>query len=278
MEGDAVGNQQQLWYGEEKKRADCPHQGVRMSEECKNRGLTAAAVIIGNEILSGSVEDVNTPFLLKELRALGVCLKRICVLPDEIEVISVELQKAAAEFDFVFTSGGIGPTHDDVTIAAVAHAIGVEVVYSDRLLDIMNLHLGDRLNEPLKKMARIPEGAELVFDGDLVFPLVAIRNIYILPGVPELFREKFQSIRERLRAEPFFVTRFLLKAGEGEIADPLCRAAEAFPGVQMGSYPIFRHPDYRVRLVLESRDEEILRQAAKHLRAMLAPEWIYKVE
>lgn len=249
-------------------------QGKRNATEFQ--GKRAAAIIIGNEILSGSVNDTNTPFLIKELRKLGVCLERICILPDEADVIAEELNKASLGFDYVFTSGGIGPTHDDVTMEAVARAMNVRVVYSERLLHIMNERVGDRLNESLKKMAQVPEGAKLVFDCEMVYPLVAYKNIFILPGVPELFREKFFAIRERLKGKPFFVTRFLLLVGEGRIAEPLCQAAQAFPDVSMGSYPTFRNPEYRVQLVLESQDQLRLQEAVAYLKTLLLPEWIYQ--
>src|SRR5262245_49765860 len=155
---------------------------------------TAAIVLIGNEILSGKVVDANAAYLCRELRALGVDVKRIAVIPDEIDVIAAEIAAASRGYDVVFTSGGVGPTHDDVTIEGVARAVGVPVIRHPRLVALLQDFYRDRgteLTDARLKMAEVPEGAELVEDETLRFPGVAVRNIYILPGVPEIFRQKF---------------------------------------------------------------------------------------
>jgi len=167
---------------------------------------TAGILLIGNEILSGKITDANAAYLCRELRALGVEVRRITVIPDEVELIATEVRAQSREYDVVFTSGGVGPTHDDVTIEGVARALGVPVVREPRLVQLLERYYKGRLNEARLKMAEVPEGAELTADGELVFPAVVVRNIYILPGVPEIFRQKFDALKERFRDAPFHLS------------------------------------------------------------------------
>src|SRR5499427_6766584 len=182
---------------------------------------TAGIILIGNEILSGKVMDANASYLCRELRTLGVEVRRISVIPDEVDVIASEVAAYSAEFDVVFTSGGVGPTHDDVTIEGVARALGVKVIREPRLVRLLEGYYKDRLNEARLKMAEVPEGAELTADGELVFPAVVVRNIYILPGVPEIFRQKFEALKERFRESPFHLCCVYVSMGEGTLADHL---------------------------------------------------------
>jgi len=215
---------------------------------------TAGIILIGNEILSGKVIDANAAYLCRELRELGVEVRRIAVIPDEVALIAEEVAAFSKLFDLVFTSGGVGPTHDDVTIEGVALALGVRVVRDERLVALIARHARGPLNEARLKMAEVPEGAELTADGELVFPAVVVRNIYILPGVPELFRKKFMAIRERFRVAPFFARAFYTLQEEFDIAGGLRAVADAHPQVAVGSYPSFSSPDYRVKVTLESKD------------------------
>ena len=144
-------------------------------------------VVIGNEILSGKIADSNSPFLARELRKLGVTLGRITVIPDEVDVIAAVVAESSRDFDVVFTSGGVGPTHDDLTMEGVAKAFGLGVVEHDALRALIQTYVDDpHPNQYLLKMAHVPEGAELVETGRTVFPAVLVRNVYILPGIPEM--------------------------------------------------------------------------------------------
>src|SRR5882724_3928359 len=156
---------------------------------------TAGIVLIGNEILSGKIADANAAYLCRELRALGVEVRRISIIPDEVELIAREVAAHSREYDLVFTSGGVGPTHDDVTIEGVARAMGVGVVRHPLLVAALEGHDRDGLNDAHLKMTETPEGAELVGGEPLRFPTILMRNVYILPGVPEIFRAKFDALR-----------------------------------------------------------------------------------
>lgn len=225
----------------------------------------AAVVIIGNEILSGKFADENARFLIQELRELGVELARITIIPDDIDDIAETVPRFAARFDSVFTSGGVGPTHDDVTMAGLARGFGTRVVHHPVLEQLLRQYYGDRMTENHLRLAEVPDGVELVYGEDRVWPVVAYRNVYILPGVPSLFRRKFLAIRERFRSRPFHTARIYVKADEATIAPDLNRAVAAHPEVSFGSYPRFEETEYRVLLTVESQDLDAVRGAAGEL-------------
>lgn len=238
---------------------------------------TAGIILVGNEILSGKIEDANAAFLCRELRGLGVDVRRISVVPDEVELIAAEVARQSADHDVVFTSGGVGPTHDDVTVEGVARAAGVAVVRHAALVALLREYFGDRLNEAHLKMAEIPEGAELITGGSLRFPTIVMQNVYVLPGVPEIFRQKFEAIRERFRDQPFHLRNVFVRIGEGNLADHLNALLRAFPSLLLGSYPEFSNPEYRVKVTLESRDRTYLEAALAAFLERLPADTVVKV-
>ena len=222
---------------------------------------TAGIILIGNEILSGKIADANAAYLCRELRALGVDVRRITVIPDDVELIAREVTGFSRGFDLVFTSGGVGPTHDDVTIEGVAQALGVAVVREPSLVALLKTYYRGELNEARLKMAEVPEGAELIGGETPGFPTIVMRNVYILPGVPEIFRQKFEAIRERFRDQPFYLKNVFVRMGEGTLAEYLNVLLRDYPLLLLGSYPEFSNPEYRVKVTLESRDREYLTRA-----------------
>jgi len=214
---------------------------------------TAGIVIIGDEILSGKFADENAVFLIRELRALGVDLRRVTMIPDDIEDIASTVTSFASKFDYVFTSGGVGPTHDDLTIEGIARGFDTRVVREPDLEQRVRAYWGAKLAEPNLRLADVPEGCELVYGKDQVWPVVAYKNVFILPGVPALFKRKFVDIRDRFRAEPVTVARVYINADEGEIAGDLDAVVAAFPSVKVGSYPRFSEKDFRVLITLEGK-------------------------
>jgi molybdenum cofactor synthesis domain-containing protein len=238
---------------------------------------TAGIILIGNEILSGKIRDENAAYLCRELRALGVDVRRIAVIPDEVSLIAEEVAAFTKSFDVVFTSGGVGPTHDDVTIEGVARAMAVPVVRHPELVALLERYYRGRLTEAALRMAEIPEGAELVTGGSLRFPTILMRNVYVLPGVPEIFRQKFDALRERFRDQPIYLRNVFVQIGEGTLADYLNHLLEAFPLLQLGSYPEFSNPEYQVKVTLESRDRGYLEQALGEFLARLPADAVVKV-
>lgn len=239
---------------------------------------SAGIVLIGNEILSGKIHDANAAYLCRELRGLGVEVRKISVIPDELEAIAEEVARFARAYDYVFTSGGVGPTHDDVTIEGVARAMGVSVVRDARLVSLLEGFYKGNLNAARLKMAEVPEGAELLAGDSLIFPAVVMGNVYILPGVPEIFRQKFDAIKERFRGQPFHLRSVFVRIGEGTLADFLNDLLKAYPLLLLGSYPEFSHPDYKVKVTLESKDREYLEQALAEFVARLPRDAVVKVE
>jgi molybdenum cofactor synthesis domain-containing protein len=239
---------------------------------------TAAILLIGNEILSGKIADTNAVYLCRELRRLGVEVRRITVIPDEVDVIAAEVAAFSRAYDVVFTSGGVGPTHDDVTIEGVAKALGVPVVRHPVLVDLLRGFYRGGLNEARLKMAGVPEGAELVAADVVVFPAIVMGNVYILPGVPEIFRQKFEALRERFRDEPIHLRNVFVSLSEGTLADFLNELLRLYPTLMLGSYPEFSNPEYKVKVTLESRDEAYLARALEEFLARLPRSAVVRVD
>ncbi len=246
--------------------------------EAQDNTKTAGIIIIGNEILSGKVHDSNSFFLVAELRKLGVSVMRISVIPDDAETIGREAVAFSKEFDYVFTSGGIGPTHDDVTMKGIARGFGVRLISDESLEGTFRRRYGSSVNEAMLKMAEVPEGAGLIELGDKRFPVICFRNIYILPGIPEYFREKFTSIRDRFRCPAFYLRRIFLNAEESDIAASLNTVVEESGDVSFGSYPVLDNPEYKIIVTAESRSEESLAEAVDKLLFRLPAEKIVRVE
>jgi FAD synthetase len=239
---------------------------------------TAGLLVIGNEILSGKVVDTNSPYLASELRSLGVDLQRILTIPDDIDIIANETRSMSEAYDFVFTSGGIGPTHDDITLDGVALAFGREMVLNQGMCERIERAQGKPVNESQKKMAMIPADALLIDAGDLWFPVIIVNNVHIFPGIPELLRKKFDSIRDRFSGDPFHLKQVYVTRHESDIAQSLHDLLGEFPQLMLGSYPRLREEDYRVLLTLESRDVEYLSRALASLLERLPDDYVRKVE
>ena len=239
---------------------------------------TAGIIIIGNEILSGKVQDSNSFFLASELRALGVNVMRISVIPDDIETIGKEALSFSKSFDYVFTSGGVGPTHDDITAAGIACGFGVKLVKHPALEQKFRERYGKTCNEAVLKMAEVPEGAELIDFGNSRFPLVSFKNIFIFPGIPKYLREKFGLLKERFRTNALYLKRLFLDADESDIAADLNRIVAENKDVSFGSYPILDNPEYKIIVTAECRSEDSLSKAVRQLLESLPGTIIVKVE
>jgi len=239
---------------------------------------SAGILIIGNEILSGKVEDSNSSFLATELRALGVCLTHISVIPDDVEVIGKEAVGFSEAHDFVFTSGGVGPTHDDVTMEGIAKGFNVRVIPHPELVTYFRAHYGDRVNPAILKMAEVPEGAELIHAPGMGFPLVSFKNIFILPGIPQYLIKKFSAIKERFRSTAIHLRRLFLRANESDIAETLNSVVRTYSDVAFGSYPILENPEYSIIVTAESRSEDALNQSVAELISRLPRTVIVRAE
>ena len=242
------------------------------------RDQTAGLIVIGNEILSGKVVDTNSPFLAQQLRALGVSLRRMVVVPDEIDLIAAEVRAMQPTVDVLFTSGGVGPTHDDVTIAGVARGLGRAVVRHPALERTLREYFGAEVNDARLKLAEVVDGTELEYHGNRSFPTFRVENIYILPGIPEIFRDKVLALRPRLASDPFHLRVVYARAMESSIAEHLNRTLEQFPDLLLGSYPKLNDPEYQVRITLESKDLQYVERALEALLTMLPPSAVVRTE
>ena len=239
---------------------------------------TAGIVIIGNEVLSGKTRDTNSHFFCTELRQLGVEVQKISTIQDDIEIIGKEVAAFSDRFDYVFTSGGVGPTHDDVTIEGVAHGLGVKVVRHFDIERRMRQRLGDQVNEARLRMANVPEGATLLATEAPFAAIVKIRNIYIFPGIPRILEERFHAIKETFRDTPYYLKNVFVRYGEGVIASILNDLLVNFPNLMLGSYPVLDLPEYKVKVTLESKDSDYLERALRAFIASLPADAVHRVD
>jgi len=237
---------------------------------------TAGIIIIGNEILSGKVQDSNSFFLVSELRALGVSVMRISVIPDDIELIGREALLFSETYDYVFTSGGVGPTHDDITMEGIANGFNAKLICHPALEERFRRRYGNAANEAIMKMAVVPEGTELIeVDG---FPVISFRNIFVFPGIPELLRRKFFALKERFRSASFYLKRIFLNTEESDIAAALNAVVAEHADVVFGSYPILNNPDYKIIITAESKSEAAMLAAAGAFMSAIPEDIIFRVE
>jgi molybdenum cofactor synthesis domain-containing protein len=218
---------------------------------------TAALIIIGNEILSGRTRDANIQFLASGLGTLGIPLREVRVVPDIEEEIISALNLLRAKFTYVFTTGGIGPTHDDITADAVAKAFGVALKRHQPSVDKMEHFYGDRLNAARLKMADLPEGAEPIETRATSAPGFKIENVYVMAGVPSIAQAMFDEVAPSLAHGEPILSRFVeAHLGEGDIADDLTAIQNEYPHVDVGSYPFFRSKRVGLSVVAKGTNQD----------------------
>jgi len=232
---------------------------------------TACLIIIGNEILSGRTQDANLAFLGRELAEIGVPLREVRVIPDVVETIVETVNACRAAFTYVFTTGGIGPTHDDITAACIAQAFGVALLRDPRAVALLEAHYEPgQINEARLRMANIPEGASLIDNPVSRAPGFQIGNVFVMAGVPKIMQAMFDDIRPRLQGGPKVSSRAVsTMLGEGILAEGLGAVQARFPEVEIGSYPYFRVGQSGVTLVARGTDEALLDSVAEALRKLI---------
>jgi len=236
----------------------------------KPNARTAAVLLIGNELLTGKVQDENLYVLAKTLGQLGIRVRRVITIPDEVDIIAAEVRSLSEKHTVVFTSGGVGPTHDDLTVEGVARAFGVAVVESAAMAAMLRGHYRERCNEAHLRMALIPEGAELTSNADVAWPTIVMRNVWLLPGIPEVFRMKLSHVRERLGGGIPFVSRAVYtKLDEGDLKPLLDAVVSRYPDVEIGSYPKWSDPTYRTKLTFDGQETELVGLAVEAFLKLL---------
>lgn len=231
---------------------------------------TAAALVIGNELLTGKIQDANVIVLARTLRSVGVLLRRVVMVLDEMDTIAAEVTALAATHDVVFTSGGVGPTHDDVTIAAISRAFGVDPVRSPEIERTLRGYYGDKITEGHLAMAKIPAGARLARTPGGVWPAIVKENVWILPGVPQIFAMKMPLVAAELGTGRGWLSLAVFTSlDEGDLKDMLDGVVNAHPDVEIGSYPTFGEARYRTKLTFDGLDEAKVRLARDAFAALL---------
>ena len=241
------------------------------------RRPTAAVLIIGDEVLSGKVEEQNIGFFIRRFRQLGVELERITVVGDRHEDIGDAVREMSERYDHVCTTGGIGPTHDDITMDAIAHAFDVKLVEDPDLLGLVHGVFGESASEAHRRLARVPEGSTFEGGEGPPWPTVIFRNISIFPGIPRLLQSKFDTISSRYGGVPSYWGHVDILAREVDIYDRLNEVVAAHPGVEIGSYPRREEDGWRTRLTVQSLDEGLARDALESLETYFISERIESV-
>ncbi|MBK8251566.1 MAG: competence/damage-inducible protein A [Polyangiaceae bacterium] len=240
---------------------------------------TAAALVIGNELLSGKIQDQNVMVLARALRAIGVQFRRVVMVLDELDTIAAEVKDLSRTHDVVFTSGGVGPTHDDVTIDAVAKAFGVDTVYSNEIDDMLRAYYGERITPGHLAMAKVPRGSRLSRAKGEVWPAIIKENVWVLPGVPQIFAMKMSLVQEELKGDAGWISLAVhTTLDEGNLKDHLDRVVAAYPQVDIGSYPTWDNTGYRTKLTFDGLDASAVERARDAFLAYLAPEVIVALD
>ena len=231
---------------------------------------TAAMLVIGDEILSGRTRDANMHHLAGRLAETGIDLKEARVVSDAREAIVSAVRDLAGAFDHLFTSGGIGPTHDDITADCVAEAMGVPIGVRDDARSLLEAHYerqGIELNAARLRMARIPDGANLIDNPISAAPGFTIGNVHVLAGVPSIFEAMLESLLPGLiGGAPLLSETLRVERAEGDIAGPLTALAETHAGVSFGSYPYIRNGRFGVNIVVRGADAGAVDSAMNALR------------
>jgi len=239
----------------------------------KSRQWTAALVVIGDEILSGRTQDKNVAQVALWLNQHGIRLAEVRVVPDDMGRIADTVNELRAAHDYLFTTGGIGPTHDDITVDAMAKAFGVPVIVHPEARKILEEYYRDRpggLTEPRLRMARVPEGAELIANPSSGAPGVRMGNVFILAGVPYVAASMLEALTGKLEGGlPIVSVTIGARAPESDVADLLRETEAANPGVAIGSYPFFKDGRYGANFVIRSEDGELAQRTGDELSSKL---------
>ena len=234
---------------------------------------TAALVVIGDEILSGRTEDKNVAQVAQWLNRQGIRLAEVRIVPDREPAIVAAVNALRSSHDYVFTTGGIGPTHDDITVDSIAAAFGVPVVIHPEARRILEDYYRDRspgLTESRLRMARVPEGAELIPNPTSGAPGVRIGNVFILAGVPNIARAMLEALDGRLEGgKPVVSVTVRANAAESDVAELLRQVQDEHAGVAIGSYPFYREGGYGADFVVRCDDQALASRCAEALRKRL---------
>lgn len=251
-----------------------------MSESSREQMLrmkTAGIIIIGDEVLKGQILDLNTHYLCKEFYSLGVKVAKVSIIGDGVDEIASEVRYFSDKFDFVVTTGGVGPTHDDITYEGIAKAFDEKLVKNADMSEMIEKWLGHKgySNEIIMRMAQMPSSVQLIFDPDAIkasFPIVNVKNVYVFPGIPQYLRNIFPRLHNVFKGNVFHNRFIYVNRDEMSITPHLDEAVDKFKEtVVFGSYPVIGNLYYSTRLTLESSSGVIADEANSFLSNLLPP-------
>ncbi len=233
--------------------------------------VTACVLIIGNEILSGRTQDANLAYLARGLNEAGLRLREARVIPDVADAIVATVNEVRAKYDYVFTTGGIGPTHDDITAECVARAFGVKLILHPEAKRILEGgYKPGELNEARLRMAHVPEGATLIRNPVSRAPGFRIANVLVMAGIPQVMQAMFDDVKASLKGgRPALARTLSCSLPEGLLAKGLGEIQARYPDVDIGSYPSYRRGSFGVSLVMRSPDAERLGEATEAVAALI---------
>ncbi len=251
------------------------------SHDTRTQSATVGVLLIGDEILSGSIKDKNSDYIIQQFSPLGYDVREIRVIPDDRQRIGGAARELSEEYEIVISSGGVGPTHDDITFEGIAHGFDVQLVESRRIMRFLHERYGDRMHDDLKRMALIPEGADVLLEEiGSPWPVVRCRNVYILPGLPRAFEDKIDRICASLTPKGAFLGgQVFLTADESDYVTWLNRFQLRYPDLSVGSYPYWDQPEYRTRITVRGRDNSDVSRAMDELTSYVADhDWLVRAE
>jgi len=233
--------------------------------------ISAGVIIIGNEILSGRTQDSNLSFIGKRLESLGIHIVEACVIPDIEKTIIDYVNQYRANYDYVFTTGGIGPTHDDITALSIASAFGLKLEQNpDAVARLKNYYEPGRINDARLKMAQIPLGAQLIDNPISGAPGFQLENVFVLAGVPTIMEVMFDGIIDRLiGGDPILTASIVTNIGESMLAQGLGELQDKYPAISIGSYPYFKRGKLGVNIVMRSTDCKLLKELANKTKSLI---------
>ena len=245
-----------------------------------NKKVNAVIIIIGNEILSGRTQDVNVTFLSKWLNDLGVKVEEVRVIADEQEAIVKCINEVRKNFKYVFTTGGIGPTHDDITSRSIAKAFGLSYGYNKEAYSILEKYYKPgEFNDGRKKMAKTPDKASLIYNPSSGAPGFIVGNVYCLPGVPSILKAMVDGLKNRIVGGKKILSKTIsVSAAESEIAKSLEEIQNKFINVEIGSYPFFRLGKIGVSIVIRSTESDQIEDCASQIQHFIQQKKIEIIE
>lgn len=235
-------------------------------------------VIIGDEILSSQIQEKNLKYMLRNLAISGYVVSEARIIGDDLNLISETVKELSEKYEFVISSGGVGPTHDDITLEAISKAFNVPLQLNEMLDKLLKKYFQKKINPDILRMAKLPVGSEVIMKEESEWPIVKMKNIFILPGVPQIFQKKFDHVLQLLpQVEKYFYSAVYSIVDESEFVELLRNLQGKFNSVIVGSYPVIDEVDYKTQVTIKSKDKVQLSNCYEEIKLFLiSKSWLYK--